>query len=182
MNRCPEPAEWVLYAAGEPSGTRLAVLRAHLGNCAACREELAAVSRGLAALGTLEREPAMSAGAETALRRRLAAAVARKTARPWIVALFSRHRWTAAAALVLWVALAAAFFAPARGTPHPWITDAQVVEEITAITAAVEMLEVGNVAVAQENGVNHKSPPADKTDDETEWLLQELSDELGVEG
>jgi anti-sigma factor RsiW len=182
MNRCPEQTEWVLYAADELAASRRDVLQAHLESCAACREEMAAVSRGLASLAVLDREPALRPQAAATLRYRLADAAERRTARPWILAFFSRHRWAAAAALILWVTLAAAILAPVRPAAHNWLTDTQVSDEITAITAAVDMLERGDTALALENGVNHQAPPADKIDDEVEQFLQDLSNELGVEG
>lgn len=182
MNRCPDPTEWVLYAAEELPTARVAILRAHLGTCAACRQALEAVSRGLAALDRLEGAAGLRPQTEETLRRRLAEAAARKASRPWIIAFVGRHRLAAAAALILWVTLAAAILAPSHQPSPKWITDTQVVEEITAITAAVEMLEVGNVTVAHENGANHKAPPADKMEEELEWFLQELSDVLGVAG
>ena len=182
MNRCPEQSEWVLYAADELPASRRDVLQAHLESCAACREEMAAVSRGLASLAVLDREPALRPRAAAVLRGRLADAADRRAARPWILTFVSRHRWAAAAAVILWVTLAAAIFAPIHPTPHNWLTDTQVTDEITAITAAVDMLERGDTALALENGVNHQAPPADKIDDEVEQFLQDLSNELGVEG
>lgn len=182
MKRCPEQTEWVLYAADELSASRRDVLRAHLESCTACREEMAAVSRGLASLAVLDPEPALRPRAAARLRHRLADAADRRTARPWILAFFSRHRWAAAAAVILWVTLAAAILTPVHSTPHNWLTDTQVSDEITAITAAVDLLERGDTALALDNGVNHQASPADKIDDEVEQFLQELSNELGVEG
>lgn len=182
MNRCPEETEWVLYTADELAASRRDVLQAHLESCAACREEMAAVSRGLASLAVLDREPALRPQAAARLRYRLADAADRRTARPWIFAFFSRHRWAAAAALILWVTLAAAIVGPVRPTAHNWLTDTQVTDEITAITAAVDLLERGDTALALDNGLSHQAPPADKIDDEVDQFLQELANELGVEG
>ena len=134
MNRCPEQSEWVLYAAVELPAPRRDVLQPHLESCAACREEMAAVSRGLASLAVLDREPALRPRAAAVLRGRLADAAERRAARPWILTFVSRHRWAAAAAVILWVTLAAAIFAPVRPTAHNWLTDTQVADEITAIT------------------------------------------------
>ena len=56
---CPNNTEWVLYATGELPPPRRSELEAHLAGCEACRREAEVLARGLAALATLEREPAL---------------------------------------------------------------------------------------------------------------------------
>jgi anti-sigma factor RsiW len=182
MNRCPDASVWVLYAADELADADRLDLQDHLEECEACRGELASVVRGLAALGRYTCRPALRPQAVEVLRRRLAEKPARQAARPRVLTLASRHRWAAAAAIIACAAAVSLLLVPARQTHQEWVTDAQVVDEITEIAAGIEMLEVADSAPIHENGMNHRPPPTERMDDEIEGFLQELSRELGVEG
>ena len=143
MNRCPDPREWVLYAADESPPRRRSALEIHLESCAACRRELAAVEQGLAAMKTLD-PLAVKPEVLASLRRRLAVAAAHKVARPTILVLVHRFRWAAAAAVLVAAALLWTFFPSSQPTANGWLNDEQVTEELAEITAGIEMLETGN--------------------------------------
>ena len=170
---CPNNTEWVLYATGELPPPRRSQLEAHLAGCEACRREAEVLARGLAALATLEREPALRPQVMEALRRR-AGEVSR--ARPAVVSLWRRYRWVAAAAAVIVFAISAAMLAPTGSRPAvtPWVTDVHVQEEIAEITAGVEMLE------ACSNG-KAPDPAPDAADDQTYEELEFFFDQLRAE-
>jgi len=170
---CPNNTEWVLYATGELPPPRRLQLEAHLAGCEACRREAEVLARGLAALATLEREPALRPQVMETLRRR-AGEVSR--ARPAVVSLWRRYRWVAAAAAVIVFAIGAAILAPTGSRPAvtPWVTDVHVQEEIAEITAGVEMLE------ACSNG-KAPDPAPDATDDQTYEELEFFFDQLRAE-
>jgi len=173
---CPNNTEWVLYATGELPPPRRSQLEAHLAGCEACRREAETLARGLAALATLEREPAPRPQVMETLRRR-AGEVSR--ARPAVVSLWRRYRWVAAAAAVVVLAIGLATFTPQTprqtATATPWVTDVHVQEEIAEITAGVEILE------ACSNGKAPDPAPAatdDQTYDELEFFFDQLRAEV----
>jgi len=176
---CPNETEWVLYAAGELPAPRRPQLEAHLAGCEACRRQAETLARGLAALATLEREPAVRPQVMETLRRR-AREVSR--AQPAVVSLWRRYRWVTAAAAVVVLAVGIAILGPTSSLPvakgpgtTPWVTDVHVQEEIAEITAGVEMLETCS---------NDKAPepvPAatdDQTYEELEFFFEQLRAEV----
>jgi len=154
MNRCPDHTDWVLYAAGELDEPRRTALAAHLDGCDACRAEVAALARGLAALEALEREPAMRPEAFETFRRRLGVAAAH-AARPRARSIVYRYGWLAAAAVLVAAAVVYSLLPATTTTPvrHQWLDEDQFVSELAEITAGVEILEIGDYTVAADNGV-----------------------------
>ncbi|MBM4017620.1 MAG: hypothetical protein FJ288_04700 [Planctomycetes bacterium] len=165
---CPRNEEWVLYAAEELPARRRRALASHLAGCPACRREAAAVSRGLAALAAIE-APGLGAEAEASLRRRLAAA----HRPPAVIRFLWRHRWSAAAAALVLLAVGAWMLAPptsptpAHPAPGTWLTDVQVQAELAEIAAGVEILEAG-----ADGQVADATMPAPETNGD--WLLDEI--------
>ena len=167
---CPNKTDWVLYASGELPPARRQVLETHLAGCGACRREAQGMARGLAALATLEREPAVRPQVMETLRTR-----ARETtlALPTVASLWRRYRWVAAAAAIVVLAVGLAIVMPPAAqlpTPRPqpvtaWVTDAHLQEELAEITAGIEMLE------ARSNG---KAPDVAPDADADEQLYNEL--------
>jgi anti-sigma factor RsiW len=189
MNRCPKPTDWLLHAAGELSPRRRRDLDAHLAACETCRAESASLARGLAALETLDRQPAVRAEAMESLRRRLGVAAAHRAARPAILTVVWRHRWAAAAAVILVAAVAwtlapgpkgplPATLAPTAAAQPSWVTDIQVQEEIAEITAGVEMLESGLDARTCEATAPRAEAPVDPAIDEMERFIEQLRADL----
>jgi len=146
MTPCPDPTEWVLYAAGEVPAPRREELDAHLARCEACRRELAPLRRGLEALQALGSPPPVRAEALHALRRRLAAE-GRRRQRP----RRPRHafRWlgAAAAAAAAVIVVLAILLEPEPQQPS-WPDEEQVDAEIADIAATLDLLESETSVVA----------------------------------
>ena len=170
---CPNETEWVLYASGELPRPRRQELEAHLAGCDACRREAAGLARGLAALATLEREPAVRPQVMETLRTRAREAA---TARSAVVSIWHRYRWVAAAAAVVVLAVGLAAVMPKVGQPTvtPWVTDVHLQEELAEITAGVEILEACS---------NGKAPDVapDASDNQTYEELEFFFDQLRAE-
>ncbi|MEA3368269.1 MAG: zf-HC2 domain-containing protein, partial [Planctomycetota bacterium] len=147
MTHCPDPTEWVLYAAGEMPAPRRDELDDHLAACDACRRELSRLRRGLEALETLEAAPPVRAEALHALRRRLAAEVQRRGKRR---PRRRRHplRWIGAAAAAAAAVVALAVLLTHEPEQPAWPDQDQVDAEITEIAAAIELLESDTSAIA----------------------------------
>ena len=171
---CPNNTEWVLYATGELPPPRRLQLETHLAGCEACRREAETLARGLAALATLEREPALRPQVMETLRRRARAV---SSARPAAVPLWRRYRWVGAAAAVVALAVGAAILAPPGPQPTvtPWVTDVHVQEEIAEITAGVEMLEACSNSKAPDAA---PAPADDQTYEELEFFFEQLRAEV----
>jgi anti-sigma factor RsiW len=170
---CPNETEWVLYASGELPPSRRQVLESHLAGCDACRREAESLVRGLAALATLERTPAVRPEVMETLRARAREAA---TARSTVVSIWHRYRWVAAAAAVVVLAVGLATVTPkvCQPTVTPWVTDVHLQEELAEITAGVEMLEACS---------NGKAPDvaSDASDDQTYEELEFFFDQLRAE-
>jgi len=193
MTRCPDKTDWVLLAAGESSPRRRRALETHLVECAACREELAAVRRGLAALAALPRETPLRPQAAEALRRRLAVAAAHRPARGPVVGLVVRYGWlAAAAALVLAALLWNPRPEPPPAAPPPTAavalpsSGAAVADKITEIAAALEILASAGVSngrgaggPAPDNGGRTPRPLPHTGFEELERLLDFVATEGG---
>ncbi|MCX5655856.1 MAG: zf-HC2 domain-containing protein [Planctomycetota bacterium] len=171
---CPNETEWVLYASGELPPSRRQALESHLAGCDACRREAESLARGLAALATLERTPAVRPEVMKTLRDRARTA---SGARPAVVSIRRRYRWVAAAAAVVVLAIGAATFVPTicRQAADPWVTDTHVQEEIAEITAGVEMLEGYATAKTPEAA---PAAPDDQTFEELEFFFNQLRAEV----
>jgi anti-sigma factor RsiW len=171
---CPNKTEWVLFASGELPPPRRQAMEAHLAGCDACRREAEDMARGLAALATLEREPAVRPQVMETLRTRAREAT---LAMPTVASIWQRYRWVAAAAAVVVLAVGLATVMPptARQQPAtPWVTDVHLQEELAEITAGVEMLEACSSGKAPDVG------PAD-SDDQTYDELELFFDQLRAE-
>jgi anti-sigma factor RsiW len=170
---CPNETEWVLYASGELPRPRRQELESHLAGCDACRREAAGLARGLTALATLERKPAVRPQVMETLRTRAREAA---TARSTVVSIWHRYRWVAAAAAAVVLAVGLAAVMPKVGQPAvtPWVTDVHLQEELAEITASVEMLEACS---------NGKAPDvaSDASDDQTYEELEFFFDQLRAE-
>jgi anti-sigma factor RsiW len=174
MNRCPNQTDWVLYVAEEWPPEELRRLEEHLAACPACRREVQTLKRGLSALGALDRNTPMSAGAMDTLRRRLHAE-AKEPIRPARVVGLWRMRWAAVAAAVLVGALVWSLLPGPQVTSPPfdnnsvvkittgagekppvtppalkYKTDSVIQDELTDIAAGVEMLEFSDSLRAME--------------------------------
>jgi len=188
MKRCPDKPEWVLYATREMSPRRRRALAHHLEGCQACRHEVDAIERGLAALGTLDRESPVRPQAVELLRKRLAVAAARKAARPGVLGRVYAYRWAAAAAVIIAVALG---YAIVPSTPPPsvtggvetaWIDETRFVDEIAEISAEIEMLERGALATVWENGGGSGNTTPESMNGESRLPAHSLDGEIGVPG
>lgn len=189
MNRCPDNTEWVLYATGEVPLRRRRALASHLEGCQACRREVQAVERGLAALETLDREPPVRPQALEMLRKRLSVAAARKAARPGVLARIYPYRWAAAAAVIIAVALAYALVPStdrpppvAGGTQAAWMDEAQFEEEIAEISTEIEMLELGALATLWEGGNGSNGTVPESINGESRRPWDNFGREIGVPG
>lgn len=166
MNGCPTSEQWVAYAAGELAPRLRRLCAAHLEVCPACRREVESLARGLAALETLPREPALRPEAIARLRGRLRAASAERPARPRVVRLLVRYGWAAAAALLI----AAAIFWPSKPIEQPPVAvgnhHAEAIEEIAA---AISLMELADNDTGSER-LNRA--PAGGSADELDLLLE----------
>ena len=179
MSHCPDNTEWTLYAADELSAARRRALAAHLDVCEVCRREAAAQSRGLKALGRLDREPAVRPEAMETLRQRLRFAAAHKPARPTILTLGRRYGWVAAAALILVVAGVWAIRPPAPAVNQPrLISDTQIIEELAEISASVELLEASLNGKAPEPPTVRPNICDEDAADEIEQFMEYLRTEM----
>ncbi len=147
MTHCPEPTEWVLYAADELPAGRQDELDEHLAACDACRREVDGLRRGLAAMAAMEAAPPLRAETLATLRRRLAAEAEHKRERP---ARRRSHplRWVGAAAAAAAAVVALVLLLDTEPQPTPWPDPEQVDTEIAEITASLELLESDTSASA----------------------------------
>lgn len=189
MNRCPDRTQWVLFAAGETSPRCRRALQRHLESCQACRREVEAVERGLAALEALDREPAVRPQALDTLRKRLSVASARRVVRPGVLARIYPYRWAAAAAVIIAVALGYALVPPPSpppgvpaGTRTAWMDETQFVDEIAEISAEIELLERGALATLWESGNGSNGTAAESIKGESRLPSNGLGVEGGVPG
>jgi hypothetical protein len=197
MSHCPNQTDWVLYAAEELPPEELRRLQEHLEACPDCRREARTLGRGLSALGVLDRDAPMPAGAIETLRRRLRAAAARQPARPTVIPALWKWRWAAAAAAVLVGALVWSLLpgpsvdntpkpvveiakAPLQKTPAQaplkYRTDALIQEELAELSASVELLESSEVAKTPDSTtVQPKS--GDNSDSDIDEFIQYMESE-----
>jgi anti-sigma factor RsiW len=173
MTRCLTQEERVLYAAGELPAAQRRALAEHLAVCEACRRDVRALARGLEALESLERSPALRPEAAARIERRLQEAARAAARRPAVIRLAWRMRWAAAAAavlvagLLLWQALGPASQAPTQ-TPR---------EAIEEIAVRLELLEL------QDEQALAESVPAtwdDEALDEIDILLDQIAADMGA--
>ncbi len=189
MNRCPDNTEWVLYATGEVPLRRRRALASHLEGCQACRRQVQAIVRGLAALDTLDRQPPVRPQALEMLRKRLSVAAARKAAPPGVLARIYPYRWAAAAAVIIAVALAYALVPStdrpppvAGGTQAAWMDETRFEEEIAEISTEIEMLELGTLATLWEGGNGSNGAVPESINGESRRPSDSLGGEVGVPG
>jgi len=173
MTRCPDKTERVLYAAGELPDARRRDVDVHLRKCDACRRDVAALARGLAALEALDREPGLRPETLAVLRSRLRRAAPARRPRRILAAIPLHYRWIAAAAAIV---LALAVWDLGRTRPVPdWDADA-----VTEIAAAVELLELDDSATAAAYDTTPDQAP-DDADHELQWLLEQNDTDLLLE-
>jgi len=161
MTRCPDATDWVLYASGEMAADRRAECDAHLEACATCRDELAAVRRGVEAMQAAPSAPPLRAEALRTLRDRLA-----DEARAGVRPSRRRHpvRWLTGAAAAAAAVVAAVLLSLPEETPEPTWTDvAQIDDEIAEIAAGLELLETDTFVTVLDrsngaSGESHESP------------------------
>ncbi|HUU09934.1 MAG TPA: zf-HC2 domain-containing protein [Phycisphaerae bacterium] len=182
MNRCPDRDQWVLYAAGEVSARRRRALAAHLETCPTCRTECRAVERGLEALTALPAAPAVRPEAIEMLRRRLSVAAAHRVSRPSVVGRVYRYRWVAAAAVLIAAALTYTLFPASDVTQPAWRDESYVVDEITEISAELEMLELNTFAATWDSGNGSGGAVPEAIKGQGRLPLGRLADEVGVQG
>ncbi|MFO8013218.1 MAG: zf-HC2 domain-containing protein [Phycisphaerae bacterium] len=147
MTRCPEPTEWVLYAADELPAPRRAELDRHLAACDACRREVDGLRRGFEALDVLEAAPPLRAEALAAVRRRLADDAAPR-GKPRARRRYHPLRWLGAAAAAAAAVVALVLLLDTEPQPATWPEQEQVDAEIVEITASLELLESDTSAFA----------------------------------
>ncbi len=179
---CPTGDDLLLYAAGELAADARAAVTAHLEACPACRAEVKSLARGLGALETLEREPALRPAFAARLDRALRGVPA---ARPAVRFSFARlGRWAAVAAVaVLAVGLALTQVLDRGGDPGPVGPPAGVAEvetdadaDLMELTAAVELLETELADLAPEPAPTAwDDEDVTETLDEIELLVETLS-------
>ena len=141
MTRCPKPEMWVRYAAGELADRPRRALQTHLESCDACRREVRDLARGLEAMESLEREPALRPEMLDTLHRRLRVAAANRSTRPRVITLVARYGWAAAAAAVLVAALVLNLPKP---TPTIVLPGNHQAESLQEVAAAIELLRVAD--------------------------------------